>query len=118
MEIDEKHKPCIDVIIHVITTYLPYIKACTFTIQNNYLKETKEKQAIIKASAKLDKLKTKSATLATKLALSRESSVSPELLGTLIKDTVSTEIGKQNREIDQVQRRKKELDKNSKEKRN
>ena len=110
MEIDEKHKPYIKLIMHMITTYLPYIKACTVTLQKNYLEELNETQAIIKAGAKLNKIRTKSATSATKLALSKEKSVSPELLGTLIKETVSTEIGRQTKELDQVQKRKTDLD--------
>ena len=66
MKIDEKNKPYIDVIMHAIKTYLPCIKACTVSLQNEYLAEVNEQQAIIKASTKVNKLKKKSATSATK----------------------------------------------------
>ena len=85
--------------MHIINTYLPYITACTVTLKRNYLEELNETQALIKAGAKLNKLRTTSATEATKQALQKEKSVSPQLLGTIIKETVCTEIGIQNREL-------------------
>ena len=111
MKIDEKNKPYIDVIMYAIKTYPPCIKAYTVSLQNKYLAEVNKQQAIIKASDKLNKLKKKSATSATKQALLKEKSVTPKILGTLIQEKVSAEIGKQNRGVEQVLKRRNELGK-------
>ena len=60
----------------------------------NCLEELNERQAIIKASAKIHKLKKKSATSATKQALLKEKYVTHEILGTLIQEKASSEIDK------------------------
>ena len=65
-ETEVKYKELLE---KTLTTYLPFIKNCTITVADVYINELEEQEAVLKASAHLEKLNTASATEATKEAL-------------------------------------------------
>ena len=63
--------PFLDIIQHLIKTYLPCIMGCSLSLSAAYSAELTEEEAVAKASALLKKVKTKTATAVTEDAISK-----------------------------------------------